>query len=188
MAVILSRPQCVKHYHLQLDMSPLTHRLYFYQTRSVWSMDQGSNKNHSPINNFTPTVTKFCVMWEGQALPHDTKFCNCSGKIVDSRTFPNWSLIHESSWSGLIKAEPGHCGNMGSSRGHYLRIRFAFSCLTDEPLAPLVTTNRIMNVYGFQVVIMLLMYAVHLCLYSLGNKINNITTLLCHKYCALIIT
>ena len=28
-------------------------------------MDQGSNKNHSPAYNFTPTVTKFCVMWEG---------------------------------------------------------------------------------------------------------------------------
>ena len=70
-------------------------------------MDQGSNKNHSPINNFTPTVTKFCVMWEGQALPHDTKFRNCTGEIVDSRAFSSWSLIHGSSWSGLIKAEPG---------------------------------------------------------------------------------
>ena len=28
-------------------------------------------------------------------------------KIVDSRVFPIWSLIHGSSWSGLIKAEPG---------------------------------------------------------------------------------
>ena len=79
----------------------------FYQTRSAWSMDQGSNKNHSPINNFTPTVTKFCFMWEGQALPHDTKFRNCAGEIVDSRAFSSWSLIHGSSWSGLIKAEPG---------------------------------------------------------------------------------
>ena len=83
-------------------------RLCFYQTRSAWSMDQGSNKNHSPINNFTPTVTKFCVMWDGQALPHDTKFRNCTGEIVDSRAFSSWSLIHGSSWSGLIKAEPGH--------------------------------------------------------------------------------
>ena len=40
--------------------------LCFYQTRSAWSRDQGSNKNHSPAYNFTPTVTKFCVMWEGQ--------------------------------------------------------------------------------------------------------------------------
>ena len=86
-------------------------RLCFYQTRSTWSMDQGSNKNHSPINNFTPTVTKFCVMWEGQALPHDTKFGNCRDKIVDSRAFLSWSLIHGSSSSRLIKAEPedGHC-------------------------------------------------------------------------------
>ena len=50
-------------------------------------MDQGSNENHAPVNNFTPTVTKFCVMWEGQALPHDTKFGNCRDKIVDSRAF-----------------------------------------------------------------------------------------------------
>ena len=42
-----------------------------------------------------------------QALPHDTKFRNCTGEIVDSRAFSSWSLIHGSSWSGLIKAEPG---------------------------------------------------------------------------------
>ena len=81
-------------------------RLCFYQTRSAWSRDQGSNKNHSHAYNFTPTVTKFCVMWEGLSLPHDTKFGNCRCKIVDSRVFPIWSLIHGSSWSGLIKAGP----------------------------------------------------------------------------------
>ena len=80
---------------------------HFYQTRSAWSMDQGSNKNHSPVNNCAPTVTKFCVMWEGQALPHDTKFGNCRGNIVDSRVFLSWSLIHGWSWSGLIKLGPG---------------------------------------------------------------------------------
>ena len=79
----------------------------FYQTRSAWSADQGSNKNHSPVYNFAPTVTKFCVMWEGQALPHHTKFGNCRYKIVDSRAFLSWSLIHGLRWSGLIKAEPG---------------------------------------------------------------------------------
>ena len=71
-------------------------------------MDQGSNENHSPVNNFVPTVTKFCVLWEGQALPHDTKFGNCRDKIVDSRAFLSWSLIHESSWSSLIKLGPGN--------------------------------------------------------------------------------
>ena len=80
---------------------------HFYQTRSAWSVDQGSNKNHSPAYNFAPTVTKFCVMWEGLSLPHDTKFGNCRCKIVDSRAFPIWSLIHGLRWSGLIKAEPG---------------------------------------------------------------------------------
>ena len=81
-------------------------RPHFYQTRSAWSVDQGSNKNHSPAYNFTPTVTKFCVMWEGLSLPHDTKFGNCRCKIVDSRSFHNWSLIHGLRWSGLIKVGP----------------------------------------------------------------------------------
>ena len=79
--------------------------LCFYQTRSAWSRDQGSNKNHSTAYNFAPTVTKFCVMWEGLSLPHDTKCGNCRYKIVDSRVFPIWSLIPGSSWSGLIKAD-----------------------------------------------------------------------------------
>ena len=43
----------------------------FYQTRSAWSMDQGSTKKRSAVHNFVPTVTKFCVMWEGLSLPHD---------------------------------------------------------------------------------------------------------------------
>ena len=86
----------------------LTSRLCFYQTRSAWSVDLGSNKNHSPAYNFAPTVTKFCVMWEGLSLPHDTKFGNCRYKIVDSRAFPSWSLIHGLRWSGLIKTEPGN--------------------------------------------------------------------------------
>ena len=81
---------------------------HFYQTRSAWSMDQGSNENHSPVNSFAPTVTKFCVTWEGQALPHDTEFGNCRDKIVDSRAFLSWSLIHGLSWSGLIKVGPGY--------------------------------------------------------------------------------
>ena len=44
----------------------------FYQTRSAWSKDQGSNENHSPVHNFAPTVTKFCVMSEGQALVRES--------------------------------------------------------------------------------------------------------------------
>ena len=83
--------------------------LCFYQTRSAWSVDQGSNKNHSPAYNFEPTVTKFSVMWEGLSLPHDTKFGNCRCKIVDSRAFPSWSLIHGLRWAGLMKAEPEVC-------------------------------------------------------------------------------
>ena len=52
-------------------------------------MDQGSNENHSPVNNSAPAVTKFCVKWEGQALPHDKKFWNCRDKIVEGRIVPN---------------------------------------------------------------------------------------------------
>ena len=70
-------------------------------------MDQGSTRKRSAVHNFAPTVTKFCVMWEGQALPHDTKFSNCRCEIVGRRVIFIWSLIHGSSWSGLIKAEPG---------------------------------------------------------------------------------
>ena len=44
------------------------------------------------------------------------------------------------------------------------------ACQPDEPLVSLVTTNRIINVYGFLVVIMLLMYSVLHCLHSVGNK------------------
>ena len=88
--------------------------LCFYQTRSAWSMDQGSNRKHSAVHNFAPTVTKFCVMWEGQALPHDTKFSNCRCEIVGRRVIFIWSLIPGSSWSGLIKAEPGQWVNVWS--------------------------------------------------------------------------
>ena len=82
-------------------------RPQFYQTRSAWSMDQGSTKKRSAVHNFVPTVTKFCVMWEGLSLPQDTKFGNCRDEIVDRRVIFIWSLIHGSSWSGLIKVGPG---------------------------------------------------------------------------------
>ena len=82
-------------------------RPQFYQTRSASSMDQGSTKKRSAVHNFVPTVTKFCVMWEGLSLPPDTKFGNCRDEIVDRRVIFIWSLIHGSSWSGLIKVGPG---------------------------------------------------------------------------------
>ena len=69
-------------------------------------MDQGSTRKRSAVHNFAPTVTKFCVMWEGQALPHDTKFGNCRCEIVGTIVILIWSLIHGLYWSGLIKAEP----------------------------------------------------------------------------------
>ena len=85
-------------------------RPHFYQTRSAWSLDQGSTKKRSAVLNVVPTVTKFCVMWEGLSLPHDTKFGNCRGGSVDRRVIFIWSLIHGSSWSGLIKVGPGVLG------------------------------------------------------------------------------
>ena len=81
-------------------------RAPLYQTRSAWSMDQRSTTKRSAVHNFVPTVTKFCVMWEGLSLPHDTKFGNCRGKTVDRRVIFIWSLTHGSSWSGLIKVGP----------------------------------------------------------------------------------
>ena len=74
-------------------------------------MDQGSTMKRSAVHNFAPTVTKFCVMWEGQALPHDTKFGNSRCEIVGRRVIFIWSLIHGLRWSGLIKAEPGDTSN-----------------------------------------------------------------------------
>ena len=76
-------------------------------------MDQGSTRKCSPVHNFAPTVTKFCVKGGGgggggrQALPQDTKFSKCRCQIVGRRVIFIWCLIHGSSWSGLIKAEPG---------------------------------------------------------------------------------
>ena len=97
----------------------ITSWLCFYQTRSAWSMDQGSTKKRSVVHNFVPTVTKFCVMWEGLSLPHDTKFGNCRG---DRRVIFIWSLIHGSSWSGLIKVGPGllHKGKSWANKLHFL--------------------------------------------------------------------
>ena len=54
-------------------------------------------------------------------------------------------------------------------------LNISFGCHPDGPLASLVTTNRITNVYGFIVAIMLLMYSVLHYLYSVGNKITTIT-------------
>ena len=79
-------------------------------------MDQGSTRKRSAVHNFAHTVTKFCVMWEGQALPHDTKFGNSRCEIVGRRVIFIWSLIHGSSWSGLIKVGPGQHSGHGMTK------------------------------------------------------------------------
>ena len=70
-------------------------------------MHQGSTRKRSAVHNCVPTVTTFCAMWEGQALPRDARFGNSRCEIVGRRVIFIWSLIHGSSWSGLIKVGPG---------------------------------------------------------------------------------
>ena len=56
-------------------------------------------------------------------------------------------------------------------------------CQPDEPQPSLVTINRSTNVYGF-LVILLSMYNVIDCLYSVGNKITTTTlTLQSQRFC-----
>ena len=107
-------------------------------------MDQGSTKKRSAVHNFVPTVTKFCVMWEGLSLPQDTKFGNCRDEIVDRRVIfiwslihgSSWSLIHGSSWSGLIKVGPAlwsTCINNHKSRFLMSYTFLYLSCMYSGP-------------------------------------------------------
>ena len=45
-------------------------------------MDQGSNENHSPVNNVAPTVTKFCVMTQN-LVTVGTKLWTAERFLVD---------------------------------------------------------------------------------------------------------
>ena len=68
-----------------------------------------------------------------------------------------------------------HC-TWNRNIGHAFKHRISVDgCQPDEPLSSLVTTNRIINVYVFIVVMVLLMYSVLRCLYSVGNKITTTT-------------
>ena len=51
-----------------------------------------------------------------------------------------------------------------------------FGCQPVDPPASLVIINRIIYVYGFLVVMMLLLYSILHCLYSVGIKITTTTT------------
>ena len=98
---------CIWHWQSEeIQQNHIHLWLCFYQTRSAWSMDQGSTRKRFAVHNLATIVTKLCAMWEGLSLPHDTKFGNCRGGIVDRRMIFIWSLIHGWGWSGLIKAEP----------------------------------------------------------------------------------
>ena len=76
---------------------------WFHCTKPGLLIYLSPTMKRSTVHNSVPTVTKCCVMWEGLSLPHDTIFGNCRGEIVDRRVVFIWSLIHGSSWSGLIK-------------------------------------------------------------------------------------
>ena len=52
-------------------------------------------------------VKNLCDMQEGQAFPHDTKFCTCRAKILVRKAIVSWSLIDGWKWSSLIKTGPG---------------------------------------------------------------------------------
>ena len=53
---------------------------------------------------------------------------------------------------------------------------YRYVCQPDEPQASLATTNRCNDVYVVLFFILLFMYAVIQCLYSVGNKITTTTT------------
>ena len=88
---------------------------------------------------------------------------------------------------GMVLVVGGSCGGGGwgcagdggwgfvlESMFHEKRIYRFNGCQPDGPLASLVTTNRFFNVYGFLVVItLLLMHSALHCLYSVGNKITT---------------
>ena len=79
-----------------------------------------------------------------------------------------------------MKYPPGFIGHFFAELYHQVLMNVCdlfthIDCQPDEPLASLVTTNRIINVYGFLAVIMLLMYSFLHCLYTAGNKITTTT-------------
>ena len=51
----------------------------------------------------------------------------------------------------------------------------SFGCQPDEPQASLATNNSSVNVYYVLVFVLLFMYAVPHCLYSVGNKVTTST-------------
>ena len=55
-------------------------------------------------------------LWNFVSCPTWHKCGNCRGEIADRRVIFNWSLIHGSSWSGLIKVGPGVNPSSGSLR------------------------------------------------------------------------
>ena len=59
------------------------------------------------LSTFSPLQLPNFVSCGRDKPSHLTQNCNCRDKIVDSRAFLSWSLIHGSSWSGLIKVGPG---------------------------------------------------------------------------------
>ena len=75
--------QATSHYLSQCWPSSM---LPYSVTRPQWV------KKISAVYNLVLTVTKFVTRGRGlQPLPHDTNFCNCREKIVESRVIFTWS-------------------------------------------------------------------------------------------------
>ena len=58
--------------HSWMGILLLTQQVPFYQTGSVWSMDQGATRERFVGYHIVPTATEFWDMWEGQTFPHGT--------------------------------------------------------------------------------------------------------------------
>ena len=74
MGILAIERQSPPYQHAATGADDIRH--HFYQTRSVWSMDQGSNKKRSVVHDVVPTVIKFCVMWEGFLVTVGEKLLN----------------------------------------------------------------------------------------------------------------
>ena len=99
-----------KSYHQYVACMPTIFSPARSRPRFLWnriSLIQGIRINwkYFPWLQSPPTLhmlRNFVSRWKAV-----TKILNCMGKIEESRAFPLWSLIHGSSWSGLIIADPG---------------------------------------------------------------------------------
>ena len=96
-----------------------------------------------------------CVWMDGRnKIPHGNTRCCGNNRLIT----PGWRYaIHRGRvWLLYIDVYYTEMGpNIRLASWCNISILLWFKCQPDEPLASLVTTNRIMDVYGFLVVMML---------------------------------